>query len=244
MRLKGFAVAIAVALAPSAGIAATAASYAPENSSHRCTGGFRHAIINGKHVCLKVGQRCNRRFDGQYHRYGFHCHTGRLTRRRPPPPPAPPPPRPTADLSVTLTDGPDPVAAGAPLTYTVRTTNAGPGPAPFVHVNVLIAPGLPFTIASFSGPGACIPTIMVTLVCGLPTLESGFSATVMLIVTPTAAGTLATTARVFTLAAVDPNETNDSATAVTTVTGAASVRERVLPVSALLERGRTSAASS
>jgi len=35
-------------------------------------------VINGKYRCLRAGQRCVKRFDRQYHRYGFHCHTGRL----------------------------------------------------------------------------------------------------------------------------------------------------------------------
>jgi hypothetical protein len=35
-------------------------------------------VINGEHKCLRPGQQCIRRFDRQYHRYGFHCHTGRL----------------------------------------------------------------------------------------------------------------------------------------------------------------------
>jgi virginiamycin B lyase len=49
------------------------------------------AVISGKHHCLRVGQRCQKRLDRQYHRYGFHCHSGRLTRAaRPKPPPAPP----------------------------------------------------------------------------------------------------------------------------------------------------------
>ena len=44
-------------------------------------------VIAGKRVCLKVGQKCLRRYDTQYHRFGFHCHaSGRLTRRRARPP--------------------------------------------------------------------------------------------------------------------------------------------------------------
>lgn len=74
---------------------AAAASFAPDEARHRCKPGFRHAVIAGRQQCLKVGERCNRRNDRQYHRYGFHCHSGRLTRRRPPPPPPPPSPSPT-----------------------------------------------------------------------------------------------------------------------------------------------------
>jgi alpha/beta hydrolase fold len=38
--------------------------------------------------CLKTGQACKRALDLQYHRYGFHCHTGRLTKKAKPKPPA------------------------------------------------------------------------------------------------------------------------------------------------------------
>jgi YVTN family beta-propeller protein len=53
-----------------------------------CARGSVPAVIAGKHQCLKVGQRCKKRLDRQYHRYGFHCHSGRLTSRGSVPPPA------------------------------------------------------------------------------------------------------------------------------------------------------------
>jgi hypothetical protein len=43
-----------------------------------CRPGSVPAVIGGKRRCLRHGQRCRRRLDRQYHRYGFHCHTGRL----------------------------------------------------------------------------------------------------------------------------------------------------------------------
>jgi hypothetical protein len=39
-----------------------------------CSSGWRNAVINGSHKCLRRGQFCARRSDRQYHRYGFHCH--------------------------------------------------------------------------------------------------------------------------------------------------------------------------
>ena len=38
------------------------------------------AVIQGRGACLRVGQRCKRALDREYHRYAFHCHDGRLTR--------------------------------------------------------------------------------------------------------------------------------------------------------------------
>jgi pimeloyl-ACP methyl ester carboxylesterase len=57
-----------------------------------CKAGSVAGTIAGKHVCLKAGARCTKRLDRAYHRYRFHCHSGRLTRF---PAPAPPPPAPT-----------------------------------------------------------------------------------------------------------------------------------------------------
>src|SRR5262245_14239830 len=68
-------------------------------ASARCSSGTTSAVVAGAKVCLKPGQRCKTSFDRQYHRFCFHCHTGRLVRKKSPPPP----PRP-----VTLT------AAGPP----------------------------------------------------------------------------------------------------------------------------------
>lgn len=62
----------------------------PAAAGKKCSRGSVAAVIAGKRVCLRAGQRCNKRLDRQYHRYRFHCHTGRLTRARRSPPPAPP----------------------------------------------------------------------------------------------------------------------------------------------------------
>jgi streptogramin lyase len=58
----------------------------------RCASGAVAATIDGKRACLRRGQRCRLRLDRQYHRYGFHCHTGRLTGGPEPGQPAPGPP--------------------------------------------------------------------------------------------------------------------------------------------------------
>jgi YVTN family beta-propeller protein len=66
-----------------------APSAEPTTPTKKCSRGFVHAVIAGKHQCLRAGQRCKRRLDRTYHRYKFHCHTGRLTRPRPAPPAQP-----------------------------------------------------------------------------------------------------------------------------------------------------------
>lgn len=46
-----------------------------------CSAGYKHAVVNGAHKCLRKGQFCAKGSDSQYHRHGFHCHrSGRLTR--------------------------------------------------------------------------------------------------------------------------------------------------------------------
>jgi Glycosyl hydrolase family 99 len=80
--VKGFLAALAVSAAMLAAVIAQAAA-PPLSVEHRCAEGLRHAVIAGRHACLRAGGRCSRRHDRQYHRYGFHCHGRRLTTRLP-----------------------------------------------------------------------------------------------------------------------------------------------------------------
>jgi hypothetical protein len=50
----------------------------PGTSVTSCRAGFVHAVIAGRHRCLKSGQRCQSRYDARYHAYGFHCHAERV----------------------------------------------------------------------------------------------------------------------------------------------------------------------
>jgi acid phosphatase type 7 len=104
--LLGLALALTIfAAAPSS------EAVAPRADGKACPRGAVHAVIAGRHRCLKRGQPCARRHDRQYHRYGFHCHTGTLTRRTnppPPPPPSPLPPPPPAPSPAPPPPPPDP----------------------------------------------------------------------------------------------------------------------------------------
>jgi pimeloyl-ACP methyl ester carboxylesterase len=78
-----------------------AAAHSPDSATKRCALGSTSAAIAGKHVCLKAGARCYKRLDAAYHRYRFHCHSGRLTRFPPPvgkPPVLAEPPPPAGEL--------------------------------------------------------------------------------------------------------------------------------------------------
>jgi pimeloyl-ACP methyl ester carboxylesterase len=90
MRLAGVAGVLLLLTAGVAGVRAPAAT------AKHCKAGSTSATIAGKHVCLKPGARCAKRNDRAFHRYRFHCHSGRLTRfPAPPPAPAPGPVPPT-----------------------------------------------------------------------------------------------------------------------------------------------------
>jgi hypothetical protein len=74
-------IAVAAAFVGAAPAAAQGHSVAPSVSAvaaKSCSSGYTHAVIGGSHRCLRRGQFCSRSSDRSYHRYGFHCHTGRL----------------------------------------------------------------------------------------------------------------------------------------------------------------------
>ena len=84
MRIAALASVLALAAA-----GAAVGARAPTETARHCKAGSTSATIAGKHVCLKAGARCTKRLDASYHRYRYHCHSGRLTRF---PKPAPVPP--------------------------------------------------------------------------------------------------------------------------------------------------------
>ncbi len=61
-------------------VAATGGAPASARSAKSCSAGYVHAHLSWGEKCLKVGQYCKIKGDREYHRYRFHCHTGRLSR--------------------------------------------------------------------------------------------------------------------------------------------------------------------
>src|SRR5262249_55806486 len=110
-------------------------------------------------------------------------------------------------------DVPDPVTVNQPLTYTVTVTNNGPGTATGVIMTDTLLSGVTLVSATPS-QGSCSGTSSVS--CSLGTLTNGASATVTIIVTPSAPGGVSNTATVSANES-DPVSSNNSATAVTTV---------------------------
>ena len=117
-----------------------------------------------------------------------------------------------ANLSVTKTDSPDPVLVGDDVTYTITVSNAGPDTATKVGLNDPIPANSTFDSATPS-QGTCPDT---TVNCNLGSILSGGSATVTIVVTANAEGTLVNTASV-QAAQRDLAIANNSDTELTTV---------------------------
>ena len=126
---------------------------------------------------------------------------------------------PPADLAIAVTDAPDPVGEGSPLSYTLTVTNNGPNAATGVQVTNWLG-----TTALFAGvttsQGTC-QEARGLVTCQLGTLASGATVTIQVSAVPQAGGTLSSLAGV-TGTTSDPDPSNNTALAVTTVTAAGS----------------------
>jgi Domain of unknown function DUF11 len=149
-------------------------------------------VIAGKATCLRPGKTCIRRYDRQYHRYGFHCHTGRLTRVKPTPPPK------AADVRLQLRAVDE---GGAKFSLDAGLENLGPSTA----TNVVVRFTLP-TGATAEGIGACAtPPVRV-----MGPLEAGAENLASITVQFPPGGPFEVSATV-TSAVRDPNPANNSA---------------------------------
>jgi len=120
-----------------------------------------------------------------------------------------------ADMAVAINAAPSPATLNRPLTYTVAITNGGPAGATGVVVTTTLPAG------SVVGPatpsqGSCTLNGLVP-VCTLGSMGNGASASIRVVITPTIGGTLTATTRVAAVQ-LDPNLSNNSATANTPVT--------------------------
>jgi len=124
---------------------------------------------------------------------------------------------PQADLSVTLADAPDPLFTGNNLTYTAVITNLGPQPATAVTLTNPLPANTTFVSAT-STVGTCVLGAGSTVNCTIGSLNSAATATVTIIVLPTAAAVGTANSTVTVAGAVnDPVPANNSASASTTV---------------------------
>ena len=120
-------------------------------------------------------------------------------------------PGPSADLSIAVVDSPDPVTEGDNATYSVTVTNNGPDTATGVNLAATL-PGNVTLVSATPSQGSCD----VAVSCSLGSIASLGNATVSVVVSADAAGTITYPMSVSATEA-DPQGSNDSATATTTV---------------------------
>ena len=122
-----------------------------------------------------------------------------------------------ANLSVVQTGAPDPVAVGSDLTYTVTVTNGGPSATTGVRLTDVVTGAATFVSASPT-QGTCTAFALFgeqDVTCDLGPLAVAGTATVSIVVTPTAAGTITSTAKAGSNVS-DPDGANNTAVASTT----------------------------
>jgi hypothetical protein len=66
-------------VAPALPAARTTPSTGPQRAL--CSSGYVDAVIGGAHKCLRAGEFCASRYEGDYERYGYTCVNGHLRRR-------------------------------------------------------------------------------------------------------------------------------------------------------------------
>ena len=120
----------------------------------------------------------------------------------------------TGDVAVTQTASPDPSLVGVPVTYTITITNLGPGTQP----DVAASEGLTIsaTVDSATPSQGSCTLLSHGASCDLGAMATGAVATVTIVATPTAVGTLTSNA-LASPKGPDPNPGNDAAPTQTSV---------------------------
>jgi len=120
----------------------------------------------------------------------------------------------TADLSVEQSVSIDPVPASAPFDYVLTVTNNGPDAADSVVVTNELPAAVQW-VASTPSTGTCSGT--TTIVCDLGTMATGTTASVQLsVIAPASAQTIQNSVSV-TTTTLDPDDTDDASTVLTSV---------------------------
>lgn len=124
------------------------------------------------------------------------------------------------DIAVTITDAPDPVKVGKPLTYNITVTNNGPDTAEYVYMSDFLPYDTLFSSVTTT-QGFCYGGDWGYLQCDLGPMASGLSANITVVVTPQEGGTISNYvyAQNGDWLAIDPDWSNNSAVATTTVKG-------------------------
>ncbi len=124
-----------------------------------------------------------------------------------------------ADVAITKTASPEPVNQGTNLTYTLQVTNNGPAVAQGVTVSDPLPGEVSFTSVSTT-QGSCIYTAATTTVsCTLNSISVGGLAIVTINVSANtfSSSTLSTNTATVSATTIDPNLTNNSSSAISTI---------------------------
>jgi uncharacterized repeat protein (TIGR01451 family) len=119
-----------------------------------------------------------------------------------------------ADLALTKVATPEPVKVSSNLTYLITVTNNGPAQATGLLVTDTLPGDVTFVSAS-SSQGSCVESSGV-VTCSLGVLSSAAAASVTILVTPKATGSITNYARV-TSTSPDPNLADNEAVTASTV---------------------------
>src|SRR4029077_1256314 len=127
-----------------------------------------------------------------------------------------------ADLLVTKTDSPDPVFAGNNVTYTITVKNNSTASTGTTATSISLSDSLPAntTYVSPTGSTGVVCSGTGSISCAIPDLAPGASATVTYVVKvdPGFTGpSVSNTASAFSADTHDPDLTNNTASATTTV---------------------------
>jgi uncharacterized repeat protein (TIGR01451 family) len=110
---------------------------------------------------------------------------------------------------------PNPASKNKPLTFTSKVTNGGPSSANGVTLTDSLPAGT--TLRSVTTSQGTCSSSSGTVSCSLGGLASGASATVSVVVVPTAKGTITNSVTVRAASPPDPNSTNNTANTTVTV---------------------------
>jgi uncharacterized repeat protein (TIGR01451 family) len=119
-----------------------------------------------------------------------------------------------ADLAISQTDSPDPAVPGAAVTYEVTVSNLGPAQASAVHVDDVFTLSVAINSATPSQGGCAV--LAHSASCDLGAIAGGAGATITVVTTPSAVGTVTAVASASS-PELDVNSANNSFQVETTV---------------------------
>lgn len=133
-----------------------------------------------------------------------------------------------SDVAILKTASPEPVDQGTNLTYTLQVTNNGPAVATGVAVTDVLPAEVTFSSVSIpASQGSCSYTVATTTVsCTLSNMNVGGLVIITINVNAASfsSATLSSNTATVTSTTSDPNATNNSSTAISTIQAATAVR--------------------